>query len=429
MSPSDPPVALDPPDPPGPPVPPGPPTPSACDACLRRTDLIAGLAGWLDVEWRRRDAPGRVLALADDRLLALGHAQARRRYERFDPAEARAAIDAAGLHAVCRHSPLYPADLDDLPDPPAVLHVAGRLEALTTPARVGIVGARAATPYGREVAYELGRGLAAAGVGVVSGLALGIDAAAHDGAIGALGARAPSPGAAPVAVLAGGADRPYPARGHRLHAAVAAAGAVVSEMPPGFDVHRWAFVARNRIIAALSHVLVVVEAAERSGSLTTADFAGALGRTVAAVPGRVTARTAAGTNGLLHDGAPLVRDARDVVDLLADVTVTPALAEAVAAATSVTAAAGAPSAPPELEPELAAVLERVENGEGSLAELAHTPDEARAVLLALGRLEAAGLTRRGFGGRYERAAGTRDRTHRPGPTPTGAGGSSPLAWR
>jgi DNA processing protein len=176
-------------------------------------------------------------------------------------------------------------------------------------------------------------------------------------------------------------------------------------------VHRWAFVARNRIIAALAHVLVVVEAAERSGSLTTADFAGAIGRTVAAVPGRVTARTAAGTNGLLHDGAPLVRDARDAVDLLADLNATPALAEAAAAAVASVATA-VTSPPPDLEPELAVILERIENGEGSLAELAHTPDEARSVLLALGRLESAGLVRRGFGGRYERAAGTRDRTVR-----------------
>jgi DNA processing protein len=366
---------------------------AACDACLRRTDLIAALAGWLDVEWRRRDAPGRVLALPDSHLLALGDAAARRRFHAFDPAGARAAIAAAGLTAVCRHSPRYPSALEDLPDPPALLHVAGRLAALEAPARVGIVGARAASAYGREVACELGRSLAMAGVGVVSGLALGIDAAAHDGAIAAR----PSPGAragAPVAVLAGGADRPYPARGHRLHAAVWEAGAVVSEMPPGFGVYRWAFVARNRIIAALSHVLVVVEAAERSGSLTTADFAGAIGRTVAAVPGRVTARTATGTNGLIHDGAPLVRDARDVVDLLAGATGGgPAIV-----------IAPEPARPHDLAPDLAAVLERIEQGEGSLAELASTPAEARTVLLALGRLEAAGLIRRGFGGRYERAA-------------------------
>jgi DNA processing protein len=249
----------------------------------------------------------------------------------------------------------------------------------------------------------------------VSGLALGIDAAAHDGAIqgrppgaaghdgaiqgrpaghdGAIQGRPRGHDGAPVAVLAGGADRPYPARGHRLHAAVVEAGAVVSEMPPGFGVHRWAFVARNRIIAALSHVLVVVEAAERSGSLTTADFASAAGRTVAAVPGRVTATTAAGTNGLIRDGAPLVRDARDVLDLLADVTGEP-----------LPVVAPRPRRPAGLDPELAAILDRVEAGEGSLAELAHSADEARAVLAALGRLESAGLIRRGFGGRYERAA-------------------------
>jgi DNA processing protein len=143
---------------------------------------------------------------------------------------------------------------------------------------------------------------------------------------------------------------------------------------------------------------VVVEAAERSGSLTTADFAGALGRTVAAVPGRVTARTAAGTNGLIHDGAPLVRDARDVVELLADVAEVPALRPGSAPARG----GGVPSGLPL---DLADVLARIEGGEGSLAELAHTPEEARAALLSLGRLEAAGLIRRGFGGRYERAAG------------------------
>jgi DNA processing protein len=195
-------------------------------------------------------------------------------------------------------------------------------------------------------------------------------------------------------VLAGGADRPYPARGHRLYAAVRDSGAVVSEMPPGFGVHRWAFVARNRIIAALSRVLVVVEAAERSGSLTTADFAAAIGRTVAAVPGRVTSHTSAGTNGLIHDGAPLARDARDVLDLLADVTGARYAVRAVAAADV-----------PALDPALRRVLERVEAGHGSLPELARTADESRAILRALGELEARGLVVRGFGGRYERAAG------------------------
>ena len=257
---------------------------------------------------------------------------------------------------------------------------------------MAIVGSRRPSPYGEAVAEQLGTDLARARVIVVSGLALGIDAAAHDGAIGARRSGAATAGP-PVAVLAGGADRPYPARGHQLHAAVCEAGAVVSELPPGFGVHRWAFVARNRIIAALSHVLVVVEAAERSGSLTTADFAGAIGRTVAAVPGRVTARTASGTNGLIHDGAPLVRDARDVVDLLA-MSGGPAIA-----------VPAEPARPPDLAPELAGLLARIEDGEGTLGELATTASESRAVLGALGELEALGLVRRGFGGRYERAAG------------------------
>jgi DNA processing protein len=197
---------------------------------------------------------------------------------------------------------------------------------------------------------------------------------------------------APVAVLAGGADRPYPVRGRRLHQAVRQVGAVVSEMPPGFGVHRWAFVARNRIIAALSSVLVVVEAAERSGSLTTADFAAAIGRTVGAVPGRVTSATAAGTNGLIRDGAPLVRNAADVLDLLAEATGT-AYARPAAVLTR----------PPDLDPESHALLDGIEGGRGTLAELAEGAGDSRAVLVALGRLEAAGLVRRGFGGRYERA--------------------------
>ena len=159
-------------------------------------------------------------------------------------------------------------------------------------------------------------------------------------------------------------------------------------MPPGFGIHRWAFVARNRIIAALSHVLVVVEAAERSGSLTTADFASGAGRTVAAVPGRVTAGTAAGTNGLIRDGAPLVRDARDVLDLLADVT-----------------GARLPRGPAR-RPAGSAARRRARRGRGRRGDARRartTPEQARDVLLALGRLEAPGLIRRGFGGRYERA--------------------------
>ena len=352
----------------------------ACDDCLRRTDLIAALAGWLDVEWRRRDAPGRVLARPDRSLLdACGSANVRARYARFDADVARAAVRDAGLAAVCRCDDAYPQPLRDLADPPAVLHVAGDPMTIGAPASVAVVGARRATSYGLTVARELGRGLSAAGVTVVSGLARGDPAAPPAGSLDGT--------AVPVAVLAGGADRPYPPSKRTLYAAVRASGAVVSEMPPGFGIHRWAFVARNRLIAALARVVVVVEATQRSGSLTTADLAAELGRTVAAVPGRVTCAVASGTNGLIRDGALLVRDVRDVLEALAELTGedyeprTPDLA---------------------LEEELRRLLEAIGAGHSTLPMLANHGLDPRAVLAGLGELEALGLIRRGFGGRYER---------------------------
>jgi len=357
----------------------------ACDACVRRTDMIAALAGRLDVEWRRRDAESRVLALPDEELLALGTKEVRERYERFDARVAHAVADRAGVELVCRCCPIYPARLRALPDPPAVLHVLGDPGALDIPDAVSIVGARRATSYGLEVSRALGSGLSRAGVPVVSGLALGIDAAAHRGAL-----EGP---AAPVAVLAAAPELPYPSTNRLVHAEVAERGAVVSELPPGSSAFRWCFVARNRIVAALAQVVVIVEAAERSGSLTTADFAADLGCTVAAVPGRVTNRTASGTNGLIQSGAALVRDADDVLDLLADTTGRPRRHTP----------ARSP-VPPDLAPELRALLHAVEEGRGALGELASNAESARGVLAGLGELEFRGLIRRTFGGRYEPTA-------------------------
>jgi DNA processing protein len=357
---------------------------AACDDCLRRTDLIGAIAGRLDIEWRRRPGPQRVLALSDEDLVAVGaSAEVARRYARFRPDAARRRVSAAGLGAVCRCRKGYPSMLEDLTDPPAVLHLAGHASAVADLDAVAIVGARAATPYGLEVARGLGRALSVAGVAVVSGLALGVDSAAQAGAV---------EGAAPVvAVLAAGAERPYPATKERLYAAIRADGCVVSELPPGSAIHRWAFVARNRIIAALARVVVVVEATQRSGSLTTADFATDLGRTVAAVPGRVTSRLAVGTNALIKDGAALVRGPLDVLDLLADLT-------------GQTFAVRAEAPPVPVEPRLRGLLSAIERGRGTVAELAVSSDDARAVLAGLGELETLGLVRRGFGGRYERAA-------------------------
>jgi len=356
---------------------------TACDDCLRRADLIAAVAGRLEIEFKKRTAPGRVLALPDEVLLEIGasHGVAER-YASFNAPAARQRASAARLATVCRCRGEYPERLRDLADPPAVLHVLGDLTALEDQDGVAVVGARRASSYGLDVARGIGRGLSAARVTVVSGLALGIDSAAHAGALEAPGRT--------VGVLAASAHVAYPARGHRLHAAVAARGAVVSEMPPGASAYRWCFVARNRIIAALAAATVVVQATEKSGSLTTADFANEIGRAVGAVPGPVTSRLSGGTHTLIQTGAPLIRDPTDALDLLAGAT-------------------GRVFTTPEPErPHLAAPLDRlleaVENGSGTLGELATTPDQARTALAGLGELERRGLIRRGFGGRWERAA-------------------------
>jgi DNA processing protein len=356
---------------------------TACDDCLRRTALIGAIAGRLQLEFKRRTAPARVLALPDEDLLEVGASgDVRRAHARFDPPAARAAALAVGLATVCRCRETYPERLRDLADPPAVLHILGDPGVLAAQERVAIVGARRASPYGLEVAQAIGRGISAAGVPVVSGLALGIDSAAHAGALGAPGAT--------IGVLAGSAHVPYPAGGRRLHAAVAERGAVVSELPPGASPHPWCFVARNRVIAALAAVTVVVQATDRSGSLTTADFAAELGRAVGAVPGVVTSRLSAGTHALIQAGAPLVADTTDVLELLAGAT----------------GEAFEPPPAPRLEVDaaLAGLLAAVEDGQGTLSELAATPEQARAALAGLGELERLGLIRRGFAGRWERAA-------------------------
>src|SRR5215213_5960008 len=151
-------------------------------------------------------------------------------------------------------------------------------------------------------------------------MAMGVDSAAHVGALEQAPVDGSSSGrgaAAPIAVLAGAADVPYPASRRRLHAQLVRRGCVVSELPPGFSAYRWCFVARNRLIAGLAAQTVVVEATERSGSLTTADFAEQLGRPVGAVPGPVTSRFSAGTNGLLAAGAAVLRDVHDALDVVA----------------------------------------------------------------------------------------------------------------
>ncbi|MEO7397168.1 MAG: DNA-processing protein DprA, partial [Ilumatobacteraceae bacterium] len=170
-----------------------------------------------------------------------------------------------------------------------------------------VVGTRNATASGRDTASTLGRDLAAQGVHVVSGLARGIDGCAHRGALSA------ESGAGPIAVVATGLDVVYPPEHRRLWDAVAERGVVLSEAPPGTKPEPFRFPLRNRIIAALSEVLVVVESRERGGSLITVDEARKRSVTVMAVPGALANRAANGTNDLVREGCPIVTDVRDVM--------------------------------------------------------------------------------------------------------------------
>lgn len=221
---------------------------------------------------------------------------------------ARRRLEGAGARVVTICDAGYPALLREAPDPPPVLFVRGR--PLGTAPVVGIVGSRRATRHGLEAARLVAAGLARAGVVVVSGFAHGVDAAAHAAALDEDGET--------WGVLGCGVDVPYPAAHDRLRARILAGGALLSELPPGTPPEPWQFPVRNRVIAGCARIVVVVEAAPRSGSLITARFAAEAGRDVAAVPGPVLGEHAAGSNALLKDGAILVRDAADVLRELPD---------------------------------------------------------------------------------------------------------------
>lgn len=368
---------------------------TACDDCLRRGHLVGFLAprltGLLGRPGARR--PG-LLGLPDAELVeevcgrGESAAQARTFLERFDAVGARSALAVAGVSAVCRHGAAYPPGLAQLHDPPSVLFVAGRADRLGTisgAACVTVVGTRRASSYGLDMARAIGRELACAGVGVISGLALGIDAAAHAGACEADPTQA-------LAVVACGPEIPYPRSNERLHRRIRESGCIVSELPPGTRVQRWAFPARNRIMAALGPLTVVVEAAEPSGSLITANFALQLHREVAAVPGLATAQHARGTNVLIRDGARMILGPEDVFAALAE------LGHEIGARPG-------PSPPgAELGERLRAVLSAVERCDGHAGVADLTGLDPGSLRAALGELELMGLIRRdGFGG-YIRAA-------------------------
>jgi DNA processing protein len=361
---------------------------AACEACLRRLALLGLLAPFIE-----KVATGEVgnrspelLAVGDEDL---ARAVAGRKADRLlaeaagvDRLTLRRRLRDAGCWVVCRHHEAYPPGLHDLGDaPPALVGRGDRtgLKQLRLEGTVTVVGARRATSYGREMARTVAGELGRAGFTVVSGLAWGIDGAVHEGAVDR---------GFTVAVLGCGADIAYPRHHRGLYERIHQQGLILSELPPGTGPWRWAFPARNRIMAALGAMTIVVEAAGRSGSLITAELASELGREVGAVPGPVGTRMSTGTNQLIADGARLVRDAQDVLDALIG--------------------PGAPRLPPSgpaLDAGLGAVLDRVEEGD------VH-PD---AIAVALGRgggevtgclarLELLGYLQRSFAGAYSRTA-------------------------
>jgi len=237
----------------------------------------------------------------------------------LDPEEELDRHVEAGVQVLVLGQPGYPGRLTQDPAPPAVLFARGSFAALAGPT-VAIVGTRNATRVGRDFAAGLGAELTAAGVAVVSGLALGIDAAAHRGALHAYreGSEGPSATApsAPVAVIASGLDIAYPRRHVELHREIATVGLLVSEVPLGERPSEWRFPARNRIIAGLSDAVVVAESRSKGGSVLTAGEGLDRGIPVLAVPGHPSAPASAGTNDLIFDGAGLVRSTQDVLDAI-----------------------------------------------------------------------------------------------------------------
>lgn len=304
---------------------------------------------------------------------------------REDPAGVLDRHRAAAVQVLLPTDEHWPSALVADPEPPRLLFVRGDPALLERPG-VAVIGTRRCTAGGAHIAGRFGAGLADAGLTVISGLALGVDGAAHRGALGA--------GGVPVGVVGSGPDVVYPARHRVLWGDVADRGVLVGEAPLGGRPERWRFPARNRIIAALSLAVVVVESGVRGGSMTTVEEAADRGVTVLAVPGSVLAEQSLGTNQLIFEGTPV---ARDVADVLA------ALGVHVPTGTPRLFDPAGPAAPPPPGPDgaVAAVLSAFP---ASVEQIAAAADvSVTDAVTALARLEAAGAVRRVSGG-YERVA-------------------------
>jgi DNA processing protein len=333
-------------------------------------------------DWLRRGDPSDIIFR---RLLAACPRDAADAVDvRSLAADAIRRAGAGSIAAIPWSDPAYPAALTTIADPPPVLWTRGRCDALSAPA-VAIVGSRAASPYGLAVAEQLAADLAASGLAIVSGLARGVDSAAHRGALSAAGMT--------VAVLGSGVDVVYPPEHASLAKAIDATGAVISELVPGTRPQQWFFPLRNRIISGLSRAVVVIEAGEKSGSLITARCALDQGRDVLAVPGNILSGRNRGAHALLRDGARIVESADDILEELGVVPKVGLASGGAGRALPAGSAAGRDPVLACLVPGEASDLDEISERSGL-----KTP----RLLPRLFELELQGLVRRVGGGRFVR---------------------------
>jgi DNA processing protein len=374
------------------------PRSGACSECLRRSWLLSAVSGVLDRCARDRTRLLELLALCDEELIA---AVAGRRADELRAAYESFEVDVVAgaprrVLAICRHARGYPRALTE-PAAPHMLTVLGgcdRLARLTAAPAVAIIGSSSPSDYGRETARGLARGLAASGVTVVASLADGVASAALAGVLAAH--------AGAVAVLGDGLGVVCSPRLRPLYERVTRDGCAISELPHDCAGRRWGQLASARTVVGLGLVSVVVEARETSEELAAASAAKALGRVVAAIPGRVSSPLSRGAHALLMDGASLVRGPRDVLELIyacgeqtrEQTTETDATRPGIAHRVNNAQARGG------TRPMLREVLERVGAGYDTPDKLTRSGVDAREVLPALSELELEGLLVRGDGGRY-----------------------------
>lgn len=349
---------------------------SACDRCLALSELTVALATIAVVS---PDAPGETpgaLVAHADGVTAERVRSVRRSWSAWSAERVRDGGQAQGLTPRCACDPAFPAALRDLTDPPPTVWIRGDEShfAACPQHALGIVGTRRPTLTGRDAARRIAAGVGRSGGVIVSGMALGIDAAAHEGAL--------SVGSPTIAVLASGADLPTPRSHAALYGRILDRGVVISEMPPGTHPFKWSFPARNRLIAALSQGTLVVEAPLRSGALITVTQASDIGRSIYAVPGSLASDTCEGSNRLLVDGAGAVVDAGDV--------------------TSALGLTGLPSAPRPAEGPSAVIFDALARRPLSVSELERSVDALGPgeLELALLDLELSGAVSRRPDGRY-----------------------------